>query len=118
MVPFSVSDVRRVLVTVHDHDVSPRFDMTLEVLIVEKSDNGLILDQKNLLLSEPSAEELCSIVQSERVQDVICGGIEEEFFQYLTWKKIRVFDNVIGPADVAVEAWRLDELKEDTIFRQ
>jgi hypothetical protein len=28
---------------------------------------------------------------------VICNGIEEEHYQYLTWKRVKVFDSVIGP---------------------
>ncbi|WP_028573932.1 NifB/NifX family molybdenum-iron cluster-binding protein [Desulfonatronovibrio hydrogenovorans] len=117
MAPFSSHGNQRVLITVHDHDISPRFDYTLEVLIVEKDGEGQIVDKKNLLLSEPSAEEICNLVQTENVQAVICGGIEADYYQYLTWKKVLVFDNIMGPVSRVLEAWTEGVLKEDTIFR-
>ncbi|RQD64707.1 MAG: dinitrogenase iron-molybdenum cofactor biosynthesis protein [Desulfonatronovibrio sp. MSAO_Bac4] len=117
MAPFKNPENIRALVTVHDHNISPRFDHTLEVLIVEKSSDGRIVDRKNLLLSEPSAEEVCNIVQTESVRDVICGGLDEEFYQYLTWKKITVYDNIIGPVDSVLNAWQKNRLKQDKIFR-
>lgn len=117
MTPFKTPENSRALITIHDHYISPRFDLTLEVLIVEKSSDGQIADRKNLLLSEPSAEEICNIVQNESVQDVICGGLDEEFYQYLTWKKVTVYDNIIGPLDLVLDAWQKGRLTQDKIFR-
>ena len=108
--------VTRVLITVQDHQVSFRFDMTLEVIIAEKDDVGRILDEKYFLLSGSSAEELCNVIQNENVHEVICGGIEDEYYQYLSWKKVTVFCNIIGSVESCLEAWRRGVLVEDTIF--
>lgn len=117
MVSFFSSESERVLVTVQDHQVSPRFDMTLEIIIAEKGLEGGTLNEKYFLLAEPSAEELCNLIQKENVQAVICGGIEEEYYQYLTWKKVKVFCNVIGPAGKGLLSWAGGVLAEDTIFQ-
>jgi predicted Fe-Mo cluster-binding NifX family protein len=93
----------RVLITAWDSDVSPRFDRTLEVVIVGMDESGRILEQKNLILAEPSAEEICRIVLAEGLDAVVCGGIEEEHYQFLVWKKIKVIDGVIGSLEAALD---------------
>jgi len=93
----------KILVTLRDNDVAPRFDLTTEVLIVE-CDNTAVGKPRNIILPGPSADELCSLIIKEAISLVICGGIEEAHFQYLAWKKISVIDRVIGPA---AEALRL-----------
>ena len=42
---------------------------------------------------------------------VICGGIEEEFYQYLTWKKIEVIDSIMGLYSKALSLLRKGELE-------
>lgn len=91
----------KILVTLRDNDVAPRFDMTTEVLIVE-SGGKEISKPRNILLPGPSADELCSLIIKEGISLVICGGIEEAHFQYLNWKKIQVIDKVIGLATEAL----------------
>lgn len=87
----------KILVTLRDNDVAPRFDLTTEVLIVESGGKD-VAKPRNILLLGSSADELCSLIIKEGVTLVVCGGIEEEHFQYLLWKKIMVIDKVIGPA--------------------
>lgn len=87
----------KVLITILGEDVSPRFDLTTEVIIVTLTDAGDISDERTMVLHQSSPEDLCQLVVSENVQIVVCGGIEEEYYQYLTWKKLQVFDSVIGP---------------------
>jgi len=60
---------------------------------------------------------LCNIIQNENVHEVICGGIEDEYYQYLSWKKVAVFCNIIGPVEKCLDAWRRGVLVDDTIFR-
>lgn len=112
------SDNERVLITVHDAFVSPRFDMSFEIIVAEKGPGNDVdaIDKKYFLLSEPSTEELVRTIQNEGVHAVICGGIEDEHYQYLTWKKIKVYCNVIGPFDKVLEAWASGRLSEDMIF--
>jgi predicted Fe-Mo cluster-binding NifX family protein len=106
----------KVLVTLRDNDIAPRFDLTTEVLIVE-SGSKEASKPRNILLPGPSADELCSLIIKEAISLVICGGIEEAHFQYLIWKKITVIDKVIGPASEALALAKAGKLTAGMILR-
>ena len=65
--------------------MAPRFDLTREVLIAENKGEKI----RTVILPRPSAEELCSFILTENVNIVVCGGIEETYYQYLLWKKLK-----------------------------
>ncbi len=87
----------KTLICLYGDDIAPRFDLTTEVLIVSFGADGGIEEERNLVLPQASPEKLCHMILTEDVKTVVCGGIEEEYFQYLTWKRVRVLDSVIGP---------------------
>ncbi|MEJ5299389.1 MAG: NifB/NifX family molybdenum-iron cluster-binding protein [Thermodesulforhabdaceae bacterium] len=93
----------KILVTLSGQEIAPRFDLTTEVLIAICSKQGEIEDAKVIVLPQASADDLCHFIVKEKVDVVICGAIEEEYFQYLVWKKIKVFDSVIGMATEAIQ---------------
>jgi len=107
----------KILITIRDSDVAPRFDLTTEVLIVETDGNKATNKPRNILLPGPSADELCSLIIKEGVSLVICGGIEEAHYQYLVWKKITVIDKVIGPASEVLQRAMANELGSGAILR-
>jgi predicted Fe-Mo cluster-binding NifX family protein len=45
------------------------------------------------------------MVLTEGVNAVICNGIEEEHYQYLTWKRVMVLDSVVGPWEKALKRY-------------
>lgn len=92
----------KVLVPVLGQDIAPRFDLATEVMIITCGRHGNIENTRIVVLSQASADELCHFIVREGIEVVICGAIEEEYFQYLLWKRIRVFDSVIGNAITAV----------------
>jgi hypothetical protein len=47
---------------------------------------------------------------------VVCGGIEERHHQFLSWKKIQVFDNVIGSSQLAMDRLCRGQLKAGDIL--
>ncbi len=86
----------RVLIPLVGDDVAPRFDLAPEALIaVVDTDRGTTVE-KSIVLPQASAETLCRLIMTERIDLVVCCGIEEEYYQYLTWKKISVIDSVMG----------------------
>jgi hypothetical protein len=95
--------MKKILIVLYGNDVAPRFDLATEVLIVCIGPDGKVVDEKTLVLPQASAERLCHMVLTEGIQTVVCGGIEEEYHQYLVWKKANVFDSVIGPSDKVLE---------------
>lgn len=107
-------NIRSVLMVVQEGDVAPRFDLALEAVLATEAEEA----KQNLILPQSSAEELCHLIIKENIQEVVCGGIEDEYFQYLTWKKVRVLDNVIGPVDWAMERWQSGLLQAGDIFGQ
>jgi len=95
----------KLLITLRENDVAPRFDLTTEVLLDNGGPTGEAAGRKTLVLPRASAEELCHLILAEEVRTVVCGAIEEEYYQYLTWKKITVIDSVMGPWEKALERY-------------
>ena len=96
---------RRALIAIMGCDVASRFDQATEVLVAQAPD-GRHWSTRTMVLPHASAEDLCHLILTEKVDTVVCGGIEEEYHQYLTWKKISVIDSVMGPWDRALERLR------------
>jgi predicted Fe-Mo cluster-binding NifX family protein len=107
---------QKILITLWESDVAPRFDLATEVLISSLGEDGSVEQNRTIVLAHPSAEDLCNLILTEEVNVVICGGIEQEFFEYLTWKKVRVMDSVMGPWERALERFRAGQLKTGAIL--
>jgi hypothetical protein len=86
----------KILIPLLGDDVAPRFDLAPEAFIAVLKSDGSFAEERTIILSEASAEELCRLVITEKIDLVVCCGIEEEYYQYLIWKKVRVVDSVIG----------------------
>jgi len=106
----------KVMVAILNEDVAPRFDLTVEAIIAEVEDGKLTHKPRELVLSEPSGDELCGLAVSEAVDLVVCGGIDEVHYEYLNWKKIRIIDGVIGPYQKALELLKRNRLKPNMVI--
>ena len=104
------------LIALYGNDVAPRFDLATEVLIVTMEPAGEVIDEKTLVLPQASAEKLCHMILTEDIKVVVCGGIEEEYYQYLTWKKVDVLDSVIGPSEAVMASFKAGTLKSGSIL--
>jgi len=93
---------RKILVTLYRDEVAPRFDLCAEVLLVVVDDSGREIRRQDLVLANSSADDLCDLILDREVAGVITGGIEEEHYHYLRWKRVDVVDAVAGPADEAL----------------
>ncbi|MBC8430882.1 MAG: dinitrogenase iron-molybdenum cofactor biosynthesis protein [Desulfobacterales bacterium] len=110
---------KKILVPLYGNDVAPRFDLATEVVITSLGNNSKSREEKIVVLSQASAEQLCHLILTEGVDVVICSGIEEEYYQYLTWKKVQVVDSVIGPWQAVLERFSKHSLKPgDIIYRK
>ena len=108
--------VKKVLITLSENDVAPRFDLTTEVLITTLGADGPVEEDKTIVLAHASPEDLCQLILNEGIHIVVCGGIEEEFFEYLIWKKVQVLDSVMGPWERALERVERGDLKAGAIL--
>lgn len=100
--------MQRILIPLLNNDIAPRFDLATDVLIASLVwVDGTIVDreEKVVVLDHPSPEDLCRMVIVQSVNTVVCGGIEDEFFDFLEWKGVEVIDDVIGSAALAVQLY-------------
>ena len=109
--------MKRVLLALRENDIAPRFDLCIEVMVVELDADGTVRKQETLVLAGPSADDLCRLILGQRTQAVVCGGIEEEHYQYLLWKKVTVLDGVIGRLDDVLARLCADQLQAGDIVR-
>ncbi|WP_208022664.1 NifB/NifX family molybdenum-iron cluster-binding protein [Desulfonema ishimotonii] len=108
--------MKKILIPLYGNDVAPRFDLATEVLIITTDDAGEGREEKIVVMPQASAEQLCHLVLTEGIGVVICGGIEEEYYQYLTWKRVGVFDSVVGPWERVFERFCKNELRTGSIL--
>ncbi|MCL7488257.1 MAG: hypothetical protein M8357_08820 [Desulfobulbaceae bacterium] len=88
----------KVLITISGKNIAPRFDLVTEVLVANiDQEKKTATRVRTILLPRPSAEELCSLILKENISTVICGGIEDTYYKYLSWKNVKIIDSVIGP---------------------
>lgn len=106
----------KVLICLYENEVTPRFDLTREVLIAVIGDAGKVQGEKELVLPHASVEIICNMILTEGIQVVICGGIEEEYYQYLTWKNVTVLDSVIGDIRVVLDRFAEGRLRAGDIL--
>ena len=106
----------KIMITTRGDFVSPRFDRTPEVIVATYYDRQLLEEPRSIIISDVSAEIICDLALQENVATVICGGIEEQHYQFLAWKKITVIDAVIGPYADALEMAVKNTLDPGTIL--
>ncbi|HBI14843.1 MAG TPA: hypothetical protein DDY20_04925 [Desulfobulbaceae bacterium] len=109
----------KILLVLQGAWIAPRFDLATEALIMQTDDKGNPTGElREILLPGPSAEELCSLILKEGITHVICGGIEEGHYRYLTWKGLKVMDHIIGTSKEVVRHFlACGELDPETILR-
>jgi hypothetical protein len=47
----------------------------------------------------------------------VCGGIEDEYYQYLKWKNVKVLDSVIGSYNDVIKRLESGTLQSGDIIR-
>lgn len=107
---------QKILIPLYKNDVAPRFDLATEILITSADDGIGRETEKIIVLPQASAEKLCHLVLTEGIQVVICGGIEEEYYHYLIWKKVTVLDSVIGSWESALASYQKGQLHAGSIL--
>lgn len=99
--------VKHALITIARDEIAPRFDMTAEAVIVPLEAASLsesaAAERRHLVLAHVSSEELCDVITRSGVSLVVCGGIEEDYYHYLRWKRIAVISDVMGPLEPVLE---------------
>ena len=108
---------RKIIIPLYGNDVAPRFDLATEVMISTLDENRENREEKIVVLSQASAEQLCHLILTEAIDVVICSGIEEEYYQYLTWKRVQVIDSIIGTWKLALNHFLKNRLNPGDVLR-
>ena len=111
--------MEELLIPLYENEVAPRFDQTTDVLLVRVTPSlgaKPVTEERVVVLARASAEEVCRLILNEHVKTVLCAGIEEEHYQFLTWKGVRVIDDVIGPVDQVLATYLAGELKPGAVL--
>lgn len=107
---------QKILIPLHENEVAPRFDLATEVLIVSGTGKTASKNRRIVVLPQASAEQVCQLATTEGVDLVICGGIEDTYYQYLVWKRIEVIDSVIGSSQSALEYLAEGKLENGSVL--
>jgi len=107
---------KKILVTLYRDEVAPRFDLCSEVLLVTVDATGHEVRRQDLVLAHSSADDLCDLILDREVAVVITGGIEEEHYHYLRWKRVEVIDGVAGLSGEALALYLRGELEPGAIL--
>jgi predicted Fe-Mo cluster-binding NifX family protein len=96
--------MEKLLIPVQGDFVAPRFDLATEIIIAEFDKNGQMSGKpKTIIMERASDDELCQMIVDLNITDVICGGIGEQHYNFLIWKKVTVYDSIIANWQIAVE---------------
>jgi len=96
--------MEKLLIPVQGDFVAQRFDLATEIIIAEFDKSGEMAGEpKTIIMERASDDELCQMIIDLNITDVICGGIEEQHYNFLIWKKVTVYDSIIAKWQVALE---------------
>ncbi|NDV27066.1 dinitrogenase iron-molybdenum cofactor biosynthesis protein [Desulfovibrio sp. JC010] len=105
----------KIMIPLHNDEVAPRFDLATDVLLAKFRSDGET-SERIIVLPQASADDLCALATSDNTDAVVCGGIDDEHYQYLKWKGIEVLDDVIGPVKKVMQAYKDNKLARGDNF--
>ncbi len=98
-------------IPVFGSEVSPRFDCAKEIMLI-RIEQGKIMDRKNVAVVETSSLHIVKVLSAWKVQQVICGGIDDFSNRMLKGLGIRVSPWVSGNACQALEEFLVNTAQE------
>ncbi len=110
--------IKRIIIPLYKDEVAPRFDLATEVMVAIVFEKNIVEEKKIIVLPRSSPEDLCHRMLAENIDVLICGGIEDEYYQFLKWKKILIFENVSGKWEEAFKGYLEDSLSSGNLLCQ
>ncbi len=108
--------LHKIAIPILGEEIVPRFDLTTEVIILTTDRNSCIQDKRTIVLPRSSSDELCHTLLAQEINTLICGAIEDEYYEFLKWKKLNIFDGVSGAWTHAFERWQTQTLHRGDIL--
>jgi len=101
-----------IAIPVHGSRVMPRFGCTREIMVVTVED-GRIVSRKRLTITP---QTFISLLASERVSVMICGGIHPRFQQAIQRQNIQLVWGVVGEWQEVLQAYLNGTLQTNSTF--
>ena len=108
--------MQKLLIPIQGDYVAPRFDLASEIIISRFEDGRLEGEMKTIIMERASDEELCQMVVEANITDVVCGAIEETHYNFLAWKRVNIFDSIVGGWKEAIELRLAEKLTSRQII--
>lgn len=108
--------LHKIAIPILGEEIVPRFDLSTEVIILTTDKFSEIQDKKVIVLPRSSPDELCHTLLVQEINTLICGAIEDEYYEFLKWKKLEVFDGVSGAWTQAFKRWQAQTLNPGDIL--
>ena len=89
----------KIAIPIFGNRVSPRFDFSPEIWVIEV-ERGKVVGQEKLSTANLNLPQRLEQITSNRVDKVICGGIDGLSRNQLGSRGIDVVQDVIGDADI------------------
>lgn len=99
-----------VAIPIFGSEVSPRFDCAKEILLVNVEE-GKIIDHKTVEIRQTNPLHRARILSVWKVQQLICGGIDDFSMRMLNGLGIQVFPWFSGEAQKVLENFLNQEKK-------
>ncbi len=101
-----------IAIPIHGNRVMPRFGCTREIIVVTVED-GRIASRKRMKITP---QTFMSLLASERVSVMICGGIHPRFQQVIQGQNIQLVWGVVGEWQDVLQAHLNDTLQPNPAF--
>lgn len=88
--------MHKILIPIQGDFVAPRFDCATEIIIAITKDGVLLEPPRTMIMERSTEEDLCQKIIGENISELICGGIDQEHYDFLIWKKLTIIDGVVG----------------------
>jgi len=96
--------------------VSPRFDCTSQVLLVELED-GRLVSRRTVTLPTHGALAMAGLMREQSVEVLICGGISCHLAGLVSGFGVNVISGVIGESQDALDAYIAGTLRSGDFGR-
>jgi predicted Fe-Mo cluster-binding NifX family protein len=100
----------KVAIPIFGNRISPRFDFSPEMWIIEV-ERGEVVSQEKLPMANLNLPQRLEQITSNGIDKVICGGIDGFSLNQLGSKGIDVLEDVIGEAETALDLFMRGRLR-------
>jgi predicted Fe-Mo cluster-binding NifX family protein len=105
----------KIAIPVFDTKISPRFDSTQEFILLEVEQSRVIEREHLNTKGWPLAAKVKQLVESG-VDTLICGGIDRESMQHLSFNGLKVYSWVTGEVEDAITCFLDNGLESGSIL--